>query len=110
MEVVVPIVIHLIMSQPHRPWGDPCYPVVPTEGYRLPSIEGSPDGIVMCSHFSYDRCTFENEYVMAIQPIDLMFSGYRCTEPPAALADRLSHARLAGRSRGNGAGSIPALI
>jgi hypothetical protein len=28
MAVVVPIVIHLIMSQPHRRWGDPCYPVV----------------------------------------------------------------------------------
>ena len=25
---VVPIVIHLIMSQPDRPWGKPCYPVV----------------------------------------------------------------------------------
>jgi hypothetical protein len=25
---VVPIVIYLILSQPYRPWGEPCYPVV----------------------------------------------------------------------------------
>lgn len=29
MDVVVPIVIHLIMSQPRRQWGEPCYPVIP---------------------------------------------------------------------------------
>jgi len=29
MEVVVPIVIRLIMEEPHRPWGVPCYPVLP---------------------------------------------------------------------------------
>ena len=29
MEVLVPVVIHLIMQQPERPWGEPCYPVVP---------------------------------------------------------------------------------
>jgi Apea-like HEPN len=28
MQVFVPIVIHLIMSAPHRPWGAPCYPVI----------------------------------------------------------------------------------
>lgn len=28
MAVFVPIVIHVIMRAPHRPWGDPCYPVL----------------------------------------------------------------------------------
>jgi hypothetical protein len=28
METFVPIVIHLILARPDRPWGEPCYPVV----------------------------------------------------------------------------------